>query len=1307
MPNEPVENRELFRFTDPRQERIHKRLAIVGPGPAEFFYDACRLMASQPQFKSTTHLVSHLIREIESSVRAVLEPLRTDSDSATKKNHEKGSHKTGIKAILKALKISETDPVAELWLSFAGQSNEAGLHARAHRDNLAPARPPDELFIKFWDDVQGVLDSVLDRFEAHYLESHRALDGLVRKESPTADDAQWIKLHIPNTQVAMWDFFYRIQNPAWIGPLETEGFFKYPYPPAPDEHGNLTHTHWPHSRFLSRMAASNDEGVKQAVLSIFMGVETENISIHEDRIEAALAMPDVMASQVAEKERAWIEKQHHLFGLYPDRISKLISHLASASQSESALDLLSAVIKIGPDPKEAEPEDKHRFWHPRPRTKINDWEYKVILTNVLPSLVTNAPVATLRLFCEALEIAVSLSRRPEDREPPDDYSDSWREHLESSSRDGIENVLVSAVRNIAKQIIEHDSNLVPEIVRILESHEWLIFKRLAFYVLKLHTTRELAVERLMNRSNYEQRGLLEDYIELAKGNFQYLDSKQQNEILGWMDEEPDPELIKKNSEEWFGQVMSDDDVRRHNIQRKLRRLTPLKDVLPEPWPQRYDEWLGIVAPQGGVPELAPRVETRWGLDTPKTREELAEMSIEDIVSFLKEWERPEHVSDLRQPSPEGLGRELSAAVSDNAERFATKADHFVGLKPTYVRSLLAGLTASANNGVVFSWHAVITLCKWILEQPTAPADQSDVLEDQGWGPTRREILRLISIGLEKKQHEIPFELRPDVWQLVEGFSNDPDPTPEQEASRSAETSWVYWGDNSVRGDAIQAVIRYGLWAKRRLEETHQQDGPSVSFEDMPEVRAVLEAHLDVTKDPSLAIRSIYSRWIPWLIWLDSVWVVQNLNLIFPKEHGLEKFYQVAWESYVGFTQAHPMVLPILHDEYSRAIEQIGRVASTESSSRPDPDERLADHLMLLYAQGGIELNEDGLIANFFARATGSLRAHAIWSIGSGLSQTKDEILGDVLERIKALWTWRLEKAKSNIEPNRSEVQQFGWIYVSRKLGDEWCLAALRDTLRISNGINPDSQVVETLSEVASVNLTYAVECLRLIIDSTTEDWKISYWDGRIRSILSAALQGDDLALSESAEELVNRLAARGNTQFGNMLPARAVKYFAYGSNMLTKRLRERAPSARFSGVTPLSKHVLRFHKLSEGKAGSRSGKCNAYFTGNEQDVVYGVVFDIDRNEKVKLAEAEIGYVEEILTLSSRDGKAIGNAFMFTVTDDALLDDSLRPYKWYKALVLAGAREHNFPAEYIRQIEGVEAMEDPNQERDKNNRHLLR
>jgi hypothetical protein len=257
-----------------------------------------------------------------------------------------------------------------------------------------------------------------------------------------------------------------------------------------------------------------------------------------------------------------------------------------------------------------------------------------------------------------------------------------------------------------------------------------------------------------------------------------------------------------------------------------------------------------------------------------------------------------------------------------------------------------------------------------------------------------------------------------------------------------------------------------------------------------------------------------------------------------------------------------------------------------------------------------------------------------------------------------LWRWRLNEGKADPDANREELQQFGWIYVSRKLDDIWSLETLHDTLTVSKGINPDSDVVEVLALVASRNLKTAVECLRLIVESTTEDWKIRYWEGHIRAMLSGALQGDDSEIGTIAEDLVNRLAARGETQFEDLLPARAVKYFAYGSNMLTRRLRQRVPSARFSAVTTLAQHVLRFHKLSIDKKGNRSGKCNVRFTGRDEDVVYGVVFNIDRKEKQKLDEAEDGYSTEILTLTSRSGAVPG--FMYSVVDNSLLDDSLRP-----------------------------------------------
>jgi hypothetical protein len=79
-----------------------------------------------------------------------------------------------------------------------------------------------------------------------------------------------------------------------------------------------------------------------------------------------------------------------------------------------------------------------------------------------------------------------------------------------------------------------------------------------------------------------------------------------------------------------------------------------------------------------------------------------------------------------------------------------------------------------------------------------------------------------------------------------------------------------------------------------------------------------------------------------------------------------------------------------------------------------------------------------------------------------------------------------------------------------------------------------------------------------------------------------------------------------------------ILYFAYGSNMLSGRLRYRVPSCRFQTIAHLSEHRLRFHKRSN----DGSPKCNAYFSGNPTDGVYGVVCELLLSEKAELDRAE-------------------------------------------------------------------------------------
>ena len=92
--DESAANRQPFQLTDLRQLRIHERLQrLVGPGAASFFFDACRMMEERSLYQSTTHLVAHMLREVESALRDVLEPVSGWSELPKKaRGHKEQAH---------------------------------------------------------------------------------------------------------------------------------------------------------------------------------------------------------------------------------------------------------------------------------------------------------------------------------------------------------------------------------------------------------------------------------------------------------------------------------------------------------------------------------------------------------------------------------------------------------------------------------------------------------------------------------------------------------------------------------------------------------------------------------------------------------------------------------------------------------------------------------------------------------------------------------------------------------------------------------------------------------------------------------------------------------------------------------------------------------------------------------------------------------------------------------------------------------------------------------------------------------------
>jgi len=162
-----------------------------------------------------------------------------------------------------------------------------------------------------------------------------------------------------------------------------------------------------------------------------------------------------------------------------------------------------------------------------------------------------------------------------------------------------------------------------------------------------------------------------------------------------------------------------------------------------------------------------------------------------------------------------------------------------------------------------------------------------------------------------------------------------------------------------------------------------------------------------------------------------------------------------------------------------------------------------------------------------------------------------------------------------------------------------------------------------------------------------------------------------------------------------------VTYLAYGSNLHPQRLRKRVPSAALSGVVELRGWKLCFHKRSN-KDGS--GKCSIVRTNDSADVVYAAIFTLMEAERHLLEGVEgvgYGYNEIHLEIPRH-----GDVFTY-IASPGYIADELRPYTWYKELVVVGASFHKFPASYIEEIGRVEAVEDLNEERNERKWSLVR
>jgi gamma-glutamylcyclotransferase (GGCT)/AIG2-like uncharacterized protein YtfP len=154
-----------------------------------------------------------------------------------------------------------------------------------------------------------------------------------------------------------------------------------------------------------------------------------------------------------------------------------------------------------------------------------------------------------------------------------------------------------------------------------------------------------------------------------------------------------------------------------------------------------------------------------------------------------------------------------------------------------------------------------------------------------------------------------------------------------------------------------------------------------------------------------------------------------------------------------------------------------------------------------------------------------------------------------------------------------------------------------------------------------------------------------------------------------------------------------VTYFAYGSNLLTARLRARCPSATVIGVGAVAGYALAFTK----RGADGSGKATLIAAGSGEVRTPGILFRIDDADLARLDAIEgAGYARrDDLEIKFTDGSRSIEAVSYEAIDNA---PDLRPFDWYLALAVAGALEHGLAAAHIARLRRTPFVVDRDVER---------
>jgi len=1172
-----IQKPELEEIISPRRFFLFGELnTLIGDGAAGFYLDACRIIEKKINLQSAANVLGHLAREIQSSVCDVLVGFDTNNKNdedgknenvpaninlldLTEKErdylesvlvkldisfkNEESSVKENVPTVIKLLDLTEKDRellesvVVKFDISFKKKKDGNKKKIRAVIDFLELTESEKERLEKKWTTLnfdkyahrsglrsshsrynsilidfttfEEILEFVLQSWRRKFLISIDRVDKVLAS-SPSKSACSSVFGNTPMNYKVRKHFFDNI-GLEWLQSLKAQkAFLNPPLPSVTNQEGNLSHPKWPAMEYLVRMCDSDPNAIYDIISQI---PHTDNLSIHAHFFEIATKLAPEKAVKIALREIMWLSQcTTEVFYPLPKIVYKLILFLAQIEERETALLLFKALFESKSNSKEFVP-------------KINESEYKrMMLHFVLSPEGKSIGIALPQLLKDLLTVAISV-----DSESSGSGS-SWRKAIEDSTQNRyslgkFKSVILEALRNSCENLM---GEFGEKVLHLMSTDKSIITQRLSLHLRRLNPNVDLEGSNIIacDPSYFDEWETHHEYFLFLKTLFPILKLETQKAYFNLIED-------GLNTAKWIDfrgktkgvQPKSEDDRKSLRYWR-YTKLLPISSHLNGSWLEEFSRCEKEFGVRQNADFLSYMGKGWTGPTAPITEEDLQKLTLDDLVQLLNSWQPSmKHMS----PSSLGLSRLLTSALLENPLKFLQGAKHlFYSIPSVYIIGILRGFKQLLDTSYILDWKVVISLCSHAINQykPTR-VQNADDSSDYELMSVKKEVADLIMKGLGSKDCCIPADLRESIWEIISLLLSDNDPNESYRTSTCNVETASGKAINSVRGCALETAIHYGLWLYD-CKEIKQV----TSLEDMPELRSALDHHLDLRCERSLAVRSLYGKRFPWLVFLSESWAAKNVSRIFPVNPTKKNLFDVTWFAYISYAQVHKTSFQLLISQYRFSLENLKD--SEKSSTSEDTNNCLAEHILISYMnEYGDDVILNKLINVLFSLGSDRLIGHSIEFCARVMRNPDSILTSKLITRMKDLCETRMQLIMSsgNYTIFENELAAYETWFDIEAFGGQWSIRQLHESYKMRTIIRIDTFVMQHLAKLVPKFPVLTMSVLSLLVEKS--EWGFHGDSEQLRSIIMVGMSSE--LSRKKAMDVVNQLGSIGNTEFRDLL----------------------------------------------------------------------------------------------------------------------------------------------------------------------------